>query len=336
MLYKNKTDWNLLAKYMAGEADTRETESVLAWAEESPENKALLQEIKSDWQKMDSIDGRFDVDNAWNKLHGRISGNNNNRAFELPSVAKQRVFMRFSIPMRIAASLLLLAILGTALITTADRLQRVTVETAAGEKNRVVELPDGSSVYLNADTKLSYSARFGKKHRDVSLSGEAYFDVTPDKESPFRIFAGNALVRVVGTTFNVNTRKSNSLIEVYVESGIVELSQSGNIENSLLLHAGSIGVIGDQSISSTQPGNANSIAWKTGAMTFVDAPITEVIALLNNVYNVTITIEGERIDTIRINGSYQGDPLEDILQVIGQHNPQLTIAKSDETVYLSQ
>lgn len=336
MLIKRKTDWNLLAKYVAGETDPKETESILSWAEKSPENRILLQEIKSDWRKMEIIDERFDVDNAWNKLHGRIVGDQG-KIIDMPVKTTQKTLARyFSLPVRIAASLILLAILGVAVVTTTARLQRIAVASTSAENDRVVELPDGSKVYLNADTRLSYSKKFGKKNRDVSLTGEAYFEVTPDKNNPFVIYAGNACVKVVGTTFNVNTRKSRGMVEVYVETGVVELSENGNQDNSVLLHPGKIGVFNDQSVTMNQAENANSVAWKTGDMIFVDAPLLDVIALLNNVYNVNIKVEGEGLDTIRINGSYQDDPLDDILQVISQHNPQLTIAKSDDTIYLSQ
>lgn len=337
MIFKRKPDWVLLAKYMAGETDAKETESVLSWAENKPGNKALFNEIKSDWHKMNMINERFDVDKAWEKLHGRIlvGGERTNDLPELTTKSKS-LSGYFSIPVRIAASLLLLAILGVAVVTTAGKFQRVNIVSSTTEQDRVVKLPDGSTVFLNSDSKLSFSKKFGKSNRDISLTGEAYFEVSPDKENPFRIYAGNALVKVVGTEFNVNTRKSRGLVEVYVESGIVELSENGNLENSLLLHSGNTGIIEKKSINMSIPGNANAIAWKTGVMTFVDAPLLEVIELLNNVYNVKIKVEGEGMDTIRINGSYQDDLLEDILSVISQHNPQLTIAKPDDTVYLSQ
>jgi len=336
MLFKRKTDWNLLARFMAGETDAGETESVLSWAEKSPENKALMQDIKSDWQKMDTIDDRFNVDSAWNKIHGRIAGVHG-REVEMPSVSKSRKFIQhFSIPVRIAASLLLLVILGVAVITSSGRLQRVTIASMDSENNKVVELPDGSRVYLNAESRLNYSKKFGRNSRDITLTGEAFFEVAPDSRKPFRIYAGNACVKVVGTSFNVKTVKNSGMVEVYVTTGIVELSENGNQDNSILLHPGNIGTINSKSISSRQAENANYVAWKTGAMTFSDTPLLEVIALLNDVYNVNITVEGEGMDTIRINGSYQGDPLDDILDVISQHNPQLTIANPDDTVYLSQ
>lgn len=336
MLFKRKTDWNLLARYVAGETDSNETESVLAWAEKSTANKALLKEIKIDWQMMDCMDERFDVDNAWNKLQERINGEQG-KVVEMPVAARQKSLVHyFSTPARIAASIVLLAILGLAVVTATGKFQRISLASNYGEKNRVINLPDGSKVHLNSDTKISYSRKFGRNSRDISLTGEAYFEVTPDKKKPFRIYAGSACVTVVGTSFNVNTRKDNGKVEVYVESGIVELSENGNHENHVLLHPGNVGYFNNKMVSGFMAETANSIAWKTGDMTFIDTPLLDVIDLLNNVYNVNISVEGEGIDTIRINGSYRNDPLEDILAAISRHNPHLNIAKSDDTGYLSQ
>ena len=334
MILKNKTNWNLLAKFMAGETNAKESNAVETWAEKSPENKALSHEINTDWQKMDRMNARFDVDKAWSKFNNRLSAESKTVELPVPSRKTPRIY--FTLPMRVAASLLFLALLGISVVEITNKLKQVTVTASVEEKGKAVELPDGSSVYLNAGARLSYAKQFGRKNRQVQLSGEAFFDVKPDKSHPFRISAGNAVIRVLGTSFNVNSGNKNNQVEVYVSTGIVELSENGNQNNSVLIRPGNIGLIENSKINLSMAENANSIAWKTGAMTFIDAPLTEVIALLNNVYNVNITLKGDGIDTIRINGSYQGDPLEGILDVISAHNPQLVIAKSEDTIYLSQ
>ena len=111
------------------------------------------------------------------------------------------------------------------------------------KKGKAVTLPDGSTVYMNAGARLSYSKQFGRKNREVQLTGEAFFDVTPDKKRPFSISAGNAVIRVLGTSFNVNSSNKENQVEVYVSTGIVELSESGNQNNRVLIHPGNIGLI---------------------------------------------------------------------------------------------
>jgi transmembrane sensor len=335
MFSKNKTDWNLLAKYMAGETNEKETAVIMTWVEERPENRALLKEIKSDWNKMDRMNERFDVDGAWSKLHSRIS-TTGEPVIERDFAGKQKyLHTQFLTPVRVAASLLLLALLGATLVIVSGRMQKVNIETANSEKSRVITLPDGSRVTMNENSKLTYAKHFNRKVREVSLTGEAFFDVSPDKNKPFRIYAGNACVKVLGTSFNVNARKNNGQVEVFVSTGIVELSEADNQNNRVLLHSGNIGLFSNKQVSSAKAIDENSITWKTGNMTFTNTRLTDVTSLLNDVFDVNIIITEPGIDSTRIIGSYQNDPLDDILEVICIQN-HLTIAKSADTIYLSR
>jgi ferric-dicitrate binding protein FerR (iron transport regulator) len=335
MFLKNKTDWKLLAKYMAGEISEQENTALSRWIESSAENKALFMDIKSDWKKMEMMKERFNVDKAWDTVHQKIkTGQNGAVAPEEKQLNIKR--SGFSMVYKVAASLLLLVMLGTAIVTITGRVPKVVVTADATEQGKVVELPDGSKVYLNRDTRLAYAKNFGRSERKVELTGEAFFEVTPDKTKPFRIAASDANIKVVGTSFNVNTRKAQEGVEVYVSTGIVELSENGNAGNRILLHPGNIGTINYQrKIESAKAVNANSIAWKTRDLSFTDTPLKDVIPILNEIYNVHIVLQGEEVDTIGINGEYHGDPLDRILKVITVDN-YLTVVKSNNTIYLSR
>jgi ferric-dicitrate binding protein FerR (iron transport regulator) len=339
MLLKRKIDWSLLAKYMAGETSTRETEAIQKWTEDRPENKALLQEVNSDWKKMDNMNVRYDVDSAWNKLHSRIVTENVPDDTAITPVKSRTLIHHFSAPLRVAASLVLLAILGVALVAITGRMLTIQVTASQAEKGKMITMPDGSSVTLNANTRLKYARNFGKRHRDVTLNGEAFFEVTTDKMKPFRINAGNARIKVLGTSFNVNTQKNNNQVEVFVSTGIVELSEASNEDNKILLHPGNIGIVRDnKALSAKTAENENAIAWKTGELSFDETPLSEVIPVLNDVYDVNIVVTEAGIETIRINGEYHSDPIDQILQIICTQNEenQLKVAKSADTIYLSR
>jgi len=335
MLFNKKINWNLLAKYVAGEANVEEAGAIKAWAAKNSDNLALLQDVKNDWKKMDTMNARFNVDNAWDKLNDRIGAGK--PADKEEPVKKQRRLLRgyFNIPMQIAASVIFLVILGLAISSVTGSLQKVEVIAALNETGKVIELPDGSMVTLNGNTKLSYTKSFGKRQRKVMLDGEAFFNVSADKSKPFRIFAGNACVKVLGTSFNVNSRKNLNQVEVYVASGVVELSEIENQNNRVVLHKGNIGLIDNKDILLENAENANSIAWKTNALTFHGTRLTEVIQVLNEMYHVKIIINDPGVDKQQISGSYQGDPLNEILEVICLQN-HLSIAKSADTIYLSR
>jgi ferric-dicitrate binding protein FerR (iron transport regulator) len=333
MFSKNKTDWSLLAKSLAGETNEKEMQAITEWLSKSPENRALYKQIKSDWKRMDTMNKQFNVDNAWSKLHDRIVAN------EVPAISidnslrRVRPYQFLLTPIRIAASIMLLAILGTSGVYFANRLQKVNVTADINERGKSIILPDGSSVYLNANSSISYSKHFITRSREVKLKGEAFFEVSPNKTKPFRIFANNACIKVLGTSFNVKASRNDNRVSVYVSSGIVELSKADAINNGMLLKPGDIGLLNNQEITAMKAENENCIAWKTGSLSFRDTKLLEVTSLLNDIYHVKIVLREAGLDTTRINGDYRNDPLDDILKVICKQT-HLTVEKSDDMIYL--
>jgi len=335
MFTKSKTDWNLMAKYLAGETNEKETTAIMNWLTIRPENRVLFNELKTDWKSIDTMNKRFNVDSAWDKLHKRIAaeegftGSAEKRTISL----NRKVWMT---PMRIAASVLVMALIGASLVFITGRFGSVTVYTAANENVKSIILPDGSAVYLNANTGFSYPRRFGEKTREVKLDGEAFFEVTPGKDRPFIIRAGDASIRVIGTSFNVFTGNRDQHVEVYVSTGIVELFETKDQQNKVMLKPGEIGTFANSIIKSRQSENKNSIAWKTrDNLNFQDVRLSEVAEVLNHVYQVEINFRGQGLDTTKIMGSYQTDPLDTILNIICTTN-NLKIEKSDNKIYLSR
>ncbi len=111
MFTKNKTDWSLLAKYLAGETNQNEKAAVEKWLARSAENRAEFGKLRSDWKIMESMK-QFDVDNAWKKLHGRILDNEEPVLSDSTKSVDLQSHFSWRTPLRIAASLLLLVALG--------------------------------------------------------------------------------------------------------------------------------------------------------------------------------------------------------------------------------
>ena len=336
MFSKNKTDWNLLAKELAGEANEQEKQAVTEWLDKSPGNRALFQKLKSDWRIMDTMHVQFNVDKAWNKLQNRILDSEPDLSVDR-QMPEQRSWRLMLTPLRIAAAILFLALLGTTAGFLVTRSQRVNVSAAIDERGKSIVLPDGSKVYLNGNSTIRYAKSFNKRSRDIRLTGEAFFEVTPDKTKPFRILANTACIKVLGTSFNVNARGDDHgrLVEVYVSTGLVELSEADNANHTILLRPGNIGRLEASEVTALKAENENCIAWKTGMMTFNETRLSEVTPVLNQVYNVEIIIREPGVDTTRITGSYHDDTLDRILEVICKQN-HLTVEKSDNIIYLSR
>jgi len=336
MFTKSKTDWSFLAKHLVGEANEKEKAAVEKWLGKSAENRIQYGKLRSDWKIMENMK-QFDVDNAWQKLHGRILTN------EEPVLSDTRESvvlprrMSWATPLRLAASLVLIIALGVTLVIAIGRFQKVTITTSATERLKSVILPDGSAVTMNANTQLSYSKNFRGRTRNVNLSGEAFFEVTPDKSRPFLIHADEAYIRVVGTSFNVDTKGRSSEVEVYVSTGIVELYKTESRNNSVMLHPGEVGSFNRNIIHSKKASNENAIAWKTGRMDFRDIPLSEAVEMLNKMYRVKIICNEPGLVNTKVGGRYQypDEPLDTILAILCQQN-SMKIEKSDNKIYLSK
>jgi ferric-dicitrate binding protein FerR (iron transport regulator) len=115
-----------------------------------------------------------------------------------------------------------------------DPGQYETIFTRAGSKT-LISLPDSSTVVLNSACKLAYNKAFGAGKREMQLSGEAYFDIHKSPEMPLIIHAGNVIIRVLGTTFNVRANPEDSFVEATLIKGIIEVSLRSDPERKILL-----------------------------------------------------------------------------------------------------
>jgi ferric-dicitrate binding protein FerR (iron transport regulator) len=221
---------------------------------------------------------------------------------------------------RIAAMILLLLGLGTmfVVLNEKDMLSRkITVATTDNQKNLQVTLPDGSSVILNRNTALEYHRNFVKHGRNVTLKGEAFFDITPDTGNPFTINTGNASVKVVGTTFNVITSNADSAVEVFVKTGKVIVTDSEGTRK-IELDPGYIGTISSQSSEKHLNEDQNYMAWNSGILIYDGQPLNLVLRDLRRVYNMNVVADDPEIlrNTWTTNGPLDNQPEETIIRLI--------------------
>ncbi len=331
--------WNILAKHFAGETTEKEEHIISGWRK-NPENNTIYNQIKSDLKILENMKTQFDVDSAWNKLHKRIEEEGYATTSAVQETGRHKLvrLKPNQILVRVAASVIFILAAGFILYASGVfsylKYRTINVATLTNEEIKTIVLPDGSKVYLNSGTSFSYPRHFQNEVRQVSLSGEAFFEVEADKTNPFVIIANGALVRAVGTSFNVNARENEQHIDVFVESGSVELVEADNINNSILLESGFIGTLERNHLARTKSDDRNRIAWKTKQMVFHNTPLSEVLDILYDVFKIEIIIKEPGIDTTRIVGEYNNDPLDDILEVICTQN-HLKVDKLDNKIYLS-
>jgi len=192
---------------------------------------------------------------------------------------------------------LLLLGIGSGILFISDKgliSGKTTVATTDNQKNLQVTLPDGSNIFLNRNTKLSYRKDFSRHGRTVTLSGEAFFEIARDENNPFTVDAGKAIVKVLGTSFNVITSNSDSAVEVFVKSGQVEVTDNEEGSN-LILDPGFIGRVYSERSEKSVNTDPNYMAWNTGLLVYDGQTLDIVFRDLKRVYNMDIVADDPEI-----------------------------------------
>ncbi len=146
-------------------------------------------------------------------------------------------------------------------------------------------LSDGTEVYLNAGSRLTYPTRFVRKERIVTLEGEAYFKVAKDKERPFIVQAGNVRTRVLGTEFNISSYSASDVHVTLIEGG-VQVDASGN--SKVIMPGQDLCVRKDGSMSVKEVDLHSYIYWRDGYFYFDNLPLVEVLQGIGRWYNVGV------------------------------------------------
>lgn len=302
---------DLLVKRLLGEATQKELDDISAWLSESQENKRYFEHFDLIWQKSKKLASESHVDSqeAWNRFKGRVDRQ------ERKSVVIPLNRNRWPHFVRIAAVFILLLGAGWFLyLFKAKDTALQQIVSRSGDKPRTDTLPDGSVVTMNARSIISYPAQFSGDIRTVSLSGEAFFRVTPNKERPFIITANNVTVRVVGTSFNVKTSVEKT--EVVVETGVVEVARE---KRKVTLKPEQKVVITKDApdFRKEKSNDAFYNYYRTGKLVCNHTPLWRLVEILNGIYQTDIVVVGEQLKHRPIDATFEGQTLEEILGIIG-------------------
>lgn len=182
----------------------------------------------------------------------------------------------------------------------------------AGIRTKIT-LPDGSHVWLNAESQLTYPAIFNRK-REVSLKGEAFFEVVRDTLRPFKVKTRLSEITVLGTSFNVNAYSNDVNESVSLMEGKVTVSLMENDTSSLLLPGEQIIINPKIGLSQNQHFDSLQVfGWTRGLLVFKNAGKEEIIDKLSRWYGVNIEITKQPSSTWNVNGYFDNQSLEMVL-----------------------
>lgn len=182
----------------------------------------------------------------------------------------------------------------------------VYMEAPAGQRAHLI-LPDGTGVWLNAQSRLSYTTDFSSKNRVVQLEGEGYFEVTSDEENPFIVHAERLNIRVTGTKFNIRSYNEEISLVTLLE-GKVEVSNTEETNKYTLQpnEQASVTITGDITHSQSL-GVENVNSWISGGFYYLNEPLSDIARDLERRFNVSIRITdkslADEMFTYRADGS---------------------------------
>lgn len=291
----------LLGKYFNGQASAEEIDIIKNWAAASEENAADFRLLERLWNKTGEQEQHdFDTNRAWLTVHTKLQN------------AKQRpktITMMTRRVVAVAAAVILL--LGAWWIfSPSGAAHIITADTATKQ----VKMDDGSTIWLREGATIEYANSYGKQDRKLNLSGEAFFEVAPDTSLPFIIAAANARVRVVGTSFLVNT--NNNQVELVVKTGKVQFS---NVVNQVLLTAGERSLDTGERLVKEINNNQNFNSWQTDSLVFYNTPLRQLVVDISKHYDASVTIGREdsaAISETIFTGKFHKESLPQVLQEI--------------------
>lgn len=312
----NDRIWILLGKQLSGDISSAELLELEALLKDDPEAAASHEFAGAIWQT--PIQEVTDAHNSKERIWDTVS----------PQLQPRRhlPIVRRLVAAAAAAVVLAAAWTGWQFIRpTAPVLQQLS--SAPGGKSRVV-LPDGSIVWLNCNTQLHYEKNgFGKQHREITLNGEAFFDIAKSDAVPFIIHAGKVNIRVLGTAFNVKAYAGDSAVFTTLVRGKIAVSFR---EKTVVLHPEEkltvpvtrlATVLQQKRLEKDSSGQLPEISWLNNKLVFDNNTFGELADKMSQWYGVTFYFESASLQQLRFSGIIDTESIDEALKMLQLSRP---------------
>lgn len=315
----------LLDKFRSGNYSKNELNELLNMLEVSSEEETIDVSMYLHWDecKNDPIGNEERFQQILDEIHHII-----NLRAPKPSFAKKM----YIVLSRVAAVLIIPLLIAFFIVIHKDKTSFViaqnTVTVPLGAMSQF-ELPDGTQVWLNAGSKLSYPITFDhQKCREITLNGEGFFKVHKDKRFPFIVKMNGMDIRVTGTTFNVRAYNDESHVTVALVEGSVILGKQMNHSNIFetidTLHPMEVAVLNKKTNKmdfSTKDDLTKYTAWTQGRLVFDNDPIQTVIDKLEKLYNIRVEVRDKQLLSYRFTATFTNESLDQTLKIIKLSSP---------------
>jgi transmembrane sensor len=304
---------DLLAKYLADETDTHESDTISEWIIASEDNQKTFDHSKIIWEGAKNQQ-KVDVNAAWGKL-------NITKKKEVESIDNQDIKPIIKLNwlnnfLKIAAVLVVLFGLWFVAAKQFITPQNDVLTFKSGNQSIEKILPDGTKISLSKNSEITYPKSFEGNTREINLTGEGFFDVHHDSAHPFIIHAQGTEVRVLGTSFNV--RAYNAQVQVLVKTGRVQFSKNNK---QVILTKGQKGEIlaNVDTIIKSEVVEVETLAKeKLNSFVFNKMSLAEVAKKLSEQFGKDIKFSQDKIKNCKLTATFENEKLENIITVIAE------------------
>ena len=314
---------SLLDKYFSNQANAQETREVLDWFETQEGREYLERRLHIDEglmarKELHELTPELDSDRLYSSIQKKI-------------VHKDSVHTLFKTGwagsfMKVAAVLLVVTIALIFSFTQKKDVELATQEpiiyTTLDKENKNLSLADGSVIRMNSNTEVEVSADYLKGSREITLSGEAYFDIQPHSTLPFIVHANGSTIEVLGTEFNVRSRGDRKNVQVAVVEGKVAFrsndNNAGSKPFSVFLSENQYAYLdlSNQSLNVDSIAIGNYLAWKSGRLNFEKLTVGKVCLQLSRLYNIECRFTSPKIRSMVLTASFTNESLAKTLNII--------------------
>ena len=304
---------DILYKFFEGNASFEEEAAVKQWMEESAENRLAFLKERKLFDAMLLLGTEEIIKNGKKRF-----------SINLSSLRTELIKIAAVVAITLGGSYFYYQ---SSLEKELMAMQTITVP--AGQRINIT-LVDGTNVWLNARTSLSYPVKFGKNNRQVVLDGEAYFDVTKDKSKPFIVQTDNYNVEVLGTQFDVNAYSETGEFETTLMSGSVKVASVSDSTQKITLKPNNKVFLQDGKLHVTAVDDYNPYRWKEGLICFKNETFTSIMKDFEKYYGLTIQVKNKNVFKYVYTGKFrQTDGIDYALRVL-QKDIKFTYQRDDE------
>ena len=333
----------LLSKFSKGDLTPSEANELALLVKQGDENVDLKEILTLYW--LESSNNIIDIqsDAIFDKIKSRIKAKEPEQKHSKVESRNEKLFML----MRYAAIIVLTfglswfakELINNKIANNQNKEENIAdneISVSYGSKSRI-QLPDGSVVILNSGSTLKYPGRFDKVSRNVFITGEAYFDVTKDKEHPFYVKTNGITIKVLGTKFNIKSYPEEKMVQATLVTGSIELYSNRNgirknnrlailkpnqqaiieIENIKSMNDSINNLESIKSISiNNQIDVEQFISWKDNRLVFRDEKFINLTHQLERWYNVEIEIKDDKMKETLLSGVFMKETIEQSLKAL--------------------